>query len=236
MRSHLLTMSRMSLAYACAYGFRPDVPQFPRPSGPEAQVGSLYHDLQECHVTGRNIERKDVDPVLLGKALDILNGPVKGWLDSRKWTACEVGLAYDAETDTCTAGPRRGQDGYDSCAPMVLRGTLDLVELHLADGIVDVIDTKTGKHVENRDQLYAQAVAASRYFGVKTARVAYAYPRKTKFDVPELETLDEDALDYQAGRIARVLRKLPMSEPERGDHCWRCEAREQCPAWVSTAA
>lgn len=226
-------MSKLGLAHVCLYGFRPEVPQVERPPGPEAQVGSLYHELQECHVTGRRIER-EADPILLGKALAILNGPVKAWLDGRAWTACEIGLAYDAETDTTTVGPRRGEDGYDACGPMILRGTLDLV--HLGDGYVDVIDTKTGKHVEDRSQLYGQAVAASRYYGVKRARVAYAYPRKTKFDVPELEELDENRLDYEAGRIRRALRKLPTAEPVRGDHCWRCNAREQCPAWAATAA
>lgn len=228
-------MSKVSLAYACLYGFRPDVPQVERPPGPEAQVGSCYHDLQECYVAGRRVER-EVDPIILGKALDIFNGPVKAWLDSRTWTACEIGLAYDAEADTCTQGPRRGEPGYDDCGAMVLRGTLDLVEDHPEIDCVDVIDTKTGKHVENRDQLYVQAVAATRFYGRKRARVAYAYPRKTKFDEPVFESLDEDDLDYQAGRIARALRRLPLSEPERGDWCWRCSAREQCPAWGSTAA
>ncbi len=59
--------------------------------------------------------------------------------------------------------------------------------------------------------------------------------RKTKCDEPKWVHLDADALDEQAGRIARLLRTLPSAEPNPGDHCWRCDARPGCPAYGAEA-
>jgi hypothetical protein len=67
-------------------------------------------------------------------------------------------------------------------------------------------------------------------------RVGYLYGRKTKCDPPELETLDADRLDHEAGRIARLLRKLPMAEPNPGDHCHFCEAKPGCKAYGASRA
>jgi hypothetical protein len=117
---------------------------------------------------------------------------------------------------------------------MALRGTLDLVHVEGCAGWV--IDLKSGKKQDDYDQLYAQAVAVSRFYGLKVVHVAYAYARKTKFDEPVYEMLDADRLDLEAGRIARTLRRLPMAEPVRGEWCWRCDARQGCGAWASDAA
>lgn len=234
MRAHRLSMSKMSLAHVCAYGFRPDVEVFPRPSGPEARVGSLVHSMAEAHVKGKPMPTSG-DPAELEKATELFSAPVKAYLDSTKWTACEIGLQYDAANDATAIGPRRGEPGYGEVAPTVLSGTLDLV--HVEGDLVTVIDLKSGKIVDDTEQLRAQAVAASRLYKAKRARVGYLYARKTKCDEPKWTEFDEDALDVEAGRIARLLRVLPTSEPVPGDrHCWRCDARPGCPAYGAAQA
>lgn len=234
MRAHRLTMSKTWLADLCAHGFRMDVPIVVRPPGRPAQVGSAFHSLAEAHVKGTAAHGQADDPTIVADALALYNGPVRGFLDSRPWTGCEIGLEYDSATDTAKACPRRGEPGYEDVAAMALRGTLDLV--HVDGDEAWVVDLKTGKKENSQaSQLYAQAVAVSRFYGVSTVRVAFVYARKTKCDPPQWEALDADRLDEEAGRIARVLRKLPMAEPNRGDWCWRCDAREQCAAWTQAA-
>lgn len=118
---------------------------------------------------------------------------------------------------------------------MVLPGTLDLVLV--SDGRARVYDVKTGRMPADREQLYAQASAVSRLYGVETVEVAYARALKTKLQADDVETLDADRLDEEAGRIARVLRKLPTAEPVPSDDaCWRCSARGACPAFGAARA
>jgi len=226
-------MSKIDLAHLCQYGFRPDVERFPRAPGDAALIGTDFHALAEHHVKGTQ------PPMVREEARRLYESPVKAFLDSVKWTACEIGLEYDAENDTARPCVRRGEPGYEDVGPMALRGTLDLVRVYTVDGVdvADVIDLKTGKKDNCKtDQLYAQAVAVSRSFGIRKLRIAFAYVRKTKFDPPVFEELDEDRLDEEAGRISRTLRRLPMAEPNRGDWCWRCDARPACPAWLSDVA
>ena len=237
MKSHLLSMSRLSLAYQCAWSFRADSPQHPRPSGTPARIGSGTHSCMEAYVTTGQAPTAlpKLAPEEAAEALALFSPPVRAFIDSIPWTACEIGLRYDARTDTTTAGPRRGEPGYADIGEMVLPGTLDLV----ADepGLVTVADLNTGKHVADREQLYAQAVAAARFYDVPSARVAYVYARKTKCDPPEWETLDADALDMHAGRISRLLRKLPTVQPVAGEgYCWKCDSRPSCPAFGAEAA
>lgn len=227
-RAHHLTMSKLALAHICAYGFRPEVPQTPSHPGKPAQIGTVVHALAEAHVKGRS-HASNASPDILVEALKFYNDALKGYLNKRSWTACEIGLEYDAESDTSRPCARRGDAGYDLVGPMRIRGTLDLVAIEKDHGIVE--DLKSGKLVTDKEQLYGQAVAVARHYGLKTVDIGYLYARKTKVIEPEYERLDADAIDYQAGRLSRLLRKLPTAEPVRGDHCWRCNARPACPAW-----
>lgn len=232
MRAHHLSASKMSLAHECAYGFRDDVTQHPRPSGVQAQVGTHVHSMAEKHVKKQEIVLSD-DPNVL-EAHAMLSAPLRRFLDATKWTAWEIGLRYDARTDTACLGPRRGEPGYEDHGAMVLPMTLDGV--HVADGLVTVVDLKSGKLVDDTAQLRAQAVAASRYYGAKRARIGYVYARKTKCDEPKWIDLSEDDLDAEAGRIGRLLRTLPVAQPVPGDYCWRCDARAGCPAYGAEQA
>jgi hypothetical protein len=224
-------MSKLGIAHSCAYGFRRDVPAEPRAPGRAAQIGSLVHALVEAAVTGSSMT-EDVDATLLAEAKEIFDGPLSEFVRSKKWTVCERGYRYDAENDVCVDGPRRGEAGYEDVPEMVLPGTVDLV---IVDGCTGyVVDVKTGKPPTDSEQLHAQAVAISRRYGLSSVRVQYARALKTKLDLLNDEEFDADRLDHEAGRIRRVLRQLPMAEPNRSNaYCWRCDARGVCPEWTS---
>jgi hypothetical protein len=232
--SHRLSFSRMALAHACSWSFREDVAAVERPSGRAARIGSAVHSMVECAVKGSAVALAEDDDIV-AEAKTIFDGPLSGFVASHEWTACELGLRLDADADACTIGPRRGEAGYGEVPAMVLPGTLDLV---LVDGDkARIYDVKTGKMPEDNEQLYAQAVAVSRLYGVSKVEVAYARALKTKLQTDGVEVLDADRLDQEAGRIARVLRKLPTSQPVPGEAwCWKCSARGACPAFGAEAA
>jgi len=215
----------------CLYAFRPDVDARERAPGKEARIGSAVHKLMEQHEArknGRDVSLDGIDPSDLAAAKVIFEGPFRGWLDRHTWDACEAGLRYDAENDTTTLGPRRGEPGYDDVGPMTLIGTLDLVRV--ADGALWIPDLKTGKKDNaHPEQLYAQAVAASRLYGINTAFVGFVFARKTKCDEPAWEALDADRLDAEAGKIRRKLRMVPNAEPVVNPGCVYCNARAVCP-------
>ncbi len=221
-----LSMSRLGLAHKCGWGFRPDVTAPERPSGRAAQIGSIVHTLVEAVVNGGAVAN-DVDPTLLSEAKAIYDGPLSGFVEAGKWAVCEKGYRYDSDNDVCVDGPRRGEKGYEDHGERVLKGTVDLVAIEGCSGWV--LDVKTGAPPKDPEQLYGQAVAVSRRFGLKTVRIGYARALKTKMELLNEEVLDADRLDYEAGRIRRLLRVLPESEPTPGDWCHWCNAWQVCP-------
>ena len=223
-----MSMSASGLAAKCLYGFRLDVRQFPRPIYRATQVGTVTHHCVEKKRNGAANDHGITDTTIIADAETIFAGPLSGFVDSRPWTACEIGMRYDSINDTATEGPKRGEPGYDDVIASVLRGTLDLVHVEGDTGLV--VDVKTGKPPTDSEQLYAQAVAVSRRYKLKTVRVQYARALKTKLDILGDELLDADRLDAEAGRIARRLRLVPTSEPNAGEWCFRCDARPGCPA------
>ena len=221
-------MSKLGTATKCLHGFRGDVPTFPRPTGDPAERGKIVHSLVESRVNGTPFSY-DGSLTLLAEAKAIFAGPLTGFVDSRKWTVCERGYRYDSVNDTCVDGPRRGEPGYEDVPDHVLYGTVDLVAIEGDTALV--VDVKTGKPPKDPEQLYGQAVAISRRFGVPNARVMYARALKTKLELLDEELLDADRLDAEAGRIRRRLRLLPDAEPERGEWCWNCDTRPVCSKW-----
>lgn len=230
-------MSKLALAHQCAWSFRLDSPRHEREPGAAARIGTLVHTIVEARAKGVDA-RPDVlapmaDPTELAEAAALASPSLLAFVTSRKWTASEIGLVYDARSDVARVGPTRAS-GYGSVGAHELPGTLDLVEVR--DECVDVLDLKSGKLVQDREQLYGQAVAAARFYGVSKARVGYLYARKTKCDEPQWEELDADRLDEEAGRIAKLLRHLPVSKPVANPDCWKCDSRPSCPAFGAARA
>lgn len=235
--SRRLSMSKMGLALICSHSFRDGVPLAPREAGARARVGTHTHGLIDAKINGVRYKADDVNLEEFAEAKGLFDSAMK-WIEPRRprLLKCEVGVRSDTATDTAVWGPRRGQAGYDDHGPRILKGTLDLV-LRGEDGVLEVVDVKTGKkEYASHAQLYAQAVGVSRIYREGRVRVGFLYPRKTKCDEPEWEELDEDRLDEEAGRISRVVRTLPMAEPVRGEHCWKCDANFMCKAFNATAA
>jgi hypothetical protein len=218
----------------CLYWAREEAVRF-ETAGRAAKVGSLVHLFCELYLKGETVKVEDVDPLILADAMALFTDHLKAWLEPWRGAFVEVGLRYDAEQDMSEVGPRRGEPGYDEHGPMILKGTLDLARIE--GGVAWIADLKTGSRSNvHPEQLHSQAVAFSRLpiartMGVTKVNVGFAFVRKTKAPVPEWETLDEDRLDLEAGRIRKALRMLPTAEPQRGDWCWRCSARGACPAW-----
>jgi hypothetical protein len=238
-------MSRVPLAAVCGYPWAEGAPEWnERPSGKEARAGSVTHKLSDAHLKSTAekpvvADLSEFDATAIAEGTSYFEGSLRGWISKRAWTHSELGIRYDAERDEATIVEGRGPNGYDDSGDghMVIRGTLDLVELWRDDSerlCVDNVDIKTGQaknaHVE---QLYVQAVGVSRLFDPHMVRVGFVFPRKTKVIEPEWEVLDRDRLDEEAGKIARILRTLPNAEPKPGDHCFRCPmGRGLCPAYA----
>lgn len=235
MRSHTLSGSKVNLALACAYSFRPDVEVTERPPGLPARLGTAAHGLAEDWFHERAARELGAD--VAQKARRIADSLI-GWMTPRRHRILysEVGLRYDAENDTATLGPKRGEPGYADVGPMVLPMTLDLA-LRGLDKVLEVIDVKTGqKKYVHQDQVDVQGLALARMLGEPEARVGFIYPRLTKCDEPEMTVLDDNALDLRAGEIHDLMRRLPMAEPQPGEWCWRCDARPICPAFQADRA
>lgn len=230
-----LTASKVHAARQCGYRFRSDVRTRPRESGKAAILGTAAHEMLESALRREVREVGDSEEQRLA-VRHAANATA--WVQEFERTLpgptivrhIERGFVYDLRNDTAEFGPRRGEPGYNDSPRGCIRGTFDLV--WIADGEIWVVDYKTGK-VENAhiDQLYAQAVAASRIFGVKTVHIGFLFSRLTKVIPPKFETMHEDELDVEAGRLGMLARKLPTAEPTPGEWCRWCEVIPgDCPA------
>lgn len=152
-------------------------------------------------------------------------------------TACEIKLVYDTATDTARQVDEAkypGARNYGPCAWSEIPVTLDLVwDVPAFDGVV-VRDLKTGKKdYAHREQLLVQALAASRFYGRKKARIGFLWGRKTKCEADSLEMLDEAALEEASWEFAAVMAGIPVARPLTGQHCFFCPGRSVCPAHAS---
>lgn len=235
MKAHHLSASKVDLALCCSWWARPDTEQQDRPPGEKAARGTVVHKASDCFQKGLALPAMDEEAAAL-------------WISLRAWeervepfTHSEIPLLYDAENDTttpCQMG--ESERDYLGVTPMHIPMRLDLVR---ADGDgVRVVDIKTGSKANSAPphenlQLATQAVAAARHFGVDRVSVGLVHPMKTKVHEPEWFELDADALDAHAGKLYRVLRTLPLAEPNRGSWCFRCPIGPakgfvtKCPAW-----
>ncbi len=240
-KAHNLSASKVDLALHCSYFARPDVLLPERPSGPSAVRGNTVHKASDCYHKGLPMPEFHGDTGALWLTL-------KGWIDGQApFTHSEIALLLDVENDTaalCEVG-ELGERDYLGVTALKIPMRLDLVRW---DGVtLDVVDLKTGarKNVSpeaENVQLATMGLAAARYFGAAQVRVGLVFPLKTRVHAPEWHVLDADALDLHAGKLHRLLRGLPTSEPMKGDHCWSCPmglARgfaTPCPAYQTDEA
>jgi hypothetical protein len=147
--------------------------------------------------------------------------------------ASEVAIIYDAATDTARKVEPTGPREYGAIGPTEIPTTLDLVWIH-DDDTITIRDLKTGKKPAHMEQLYIQALAATRLYGKQRARVGFLWARRTKCEADPLEDLGPGELEAESWRAASVLRRLPVAQPVSGDACWFCPARPQCPAHDTT--
>ncbi len=222
-----LSGSRYHLAVVCSYPVRPDVEVEDRPAGQAARIGTAVHGMVDAYVRGEPepefVEALEAAPI----ARRVLT-----WLDTQpRPHSSEIAIAYDPTTDTARKLDVTSHRAYGELAPTEVPTTLDL--LWLEDGAVVVRDLKTGaKGSAHVEQLYFQALAATRLLGVSRARVGFLWGRKTKCEADALEELGPGELEVESWRASSIVRRLPVAQPTPGDHCRRywCPAFSSCPA------
>ena len=219
-----LSGSKIHLAYACGYAFRPDVNPAEREPGAAAMLGNEVHDGADALVKGT------YEPSMYDAESRKYIEQVRLWLeDVGKPTASEIAVIYDTEKDTARqVFPKKHRD-YGPTSPMEIPTTLDLV--WRGPNSVVVRDLKSGsKQHAHREQLVIQALAVSRLYDVPAAEVGFLFARKTKCVAEPLEALTAEDLDAEAWRASALMRSLPIAQPQPGRHCWFCDARPICPA------
>ena len=241
--AHWLSPSGWALAEECLYWANGDLYHDRGAPGGAALVGTCVHSMAEAYTKGMigfgEFESINFDgifskyaPEVVAVAKPIFES-LKGWLKkSYKWTHCETGFLYDAETDTSKEWVRRGMDGYHDHGPMQVPGTIDLLAL---DGTTAIIfDIKTGKKQNSHEsQLKIQAIGMARLLGVTTCKVGFVYPRKTKVDQVDIGLYMTFELDKIAAEVKATLARVPISTPTPGLHCWRCPlGKAACPAFA----
>lgn len=163
--------------------------------------------------------------------------------------AAEVALAWNPMTDTGRELGRGLSRDYSGALPEELVGTVDLLALLDADGVI-VIDWKfLFGHVtpvrKNR-QMRRLALLAARAYGRRRVVVRIIRPRENARPWVEEAEFDAwdlgDIADEQRAMVARVdAARAPGAHVGLvvGDHCNRCHSNRFCPAyttWVSSVA
>lgn len=234
MKAHQLSGSKIETGAQCLYWARPEVVHPYRPMSKAASKGVKVHKAAERYV--KELPHQQMDP-----GSESLWSTLKRYLEQRGFDHSEVALLYNAELDiakACETG--EGERDYLGVCKDSLPMRLDLVRF---DGVdLTVVDIKTGSKPNTEPartnlQLATQAVAASRFYGVKSVTVGLAFPMKTKLH-EDYWVLGEEDLDSHAGKLRRMLRTIPEAQPIKGDKCRRCPIGPDrnypstCPAWA----
>lgn len=242
MKAHHLSGSKIHLAMEhCSYWARPEIVHPARPLGAPARRGNTVHKASDCNHKGDPLPEFHDDTGALWAQL-------KTWLASEApYTHSELPLLYDAEHDAatiCETG-ELGERDYLGVTALKVPMRLDL--LRVGEGVAWIADIKTGSISKDMAapvniQLASAAVAVSRLFGVERVHVGLVVPMKTKCHAPSWYEMDTDKLDLHAGRLHRTLQMLPTSQPNVGDHCFRCPIgpakghMAECPGWAQDEA
>lgn len=230
----------MELALICGFWARTEIERPERPLGKAGRIGNRVHKLCELHFNGG-----DSEP--MGDAEEEREAQrkwasLKVWLGERVFQA-EIGLLYDVihrKTEYVQMGPGGDRD-YLGVTSHTIPMRLDLLRI---DGTkAEIIDIKTGsasnvQPAEYNAQLKTAALAVSRMWPDLTAfRVGLAYPLLTKVNT-DYSSYTRADLDEYARVLRATMLRLPVSEPAKGQHCWKCPIGPSkgfvstCPAWA----
>lgn len=256
--SSRLSASRLALAGACLYPFRPDVPWADTGDVHARRLGTATHDLIAARINGRPEKELEEDVAEDAWAFyasweierwpSILLGP-----DER---AAEVTLALNPVTGEARVLGKDLARDYSGAKEGELVGTADLVQVDRpreiprnAGGgtmrgtpVVWITDWKTGMKrgsAEKNAQLRFLAAAAARAYGAEQVYVTLCYvrPEGVELDTAmftgfELDTIIPEELRALVDDAAKG-----DAEPSLGPHCdglgddLFCPARLVCPAY-----
>ena len=159
----------------------------------------------------------------------------------------EVTLSWDYQRDSGRVLGRRLERAYSMAGPTEYVGTADY--LRISDGVVHVIDLKTGHgdvpHPSRNAQLRFLALAACRAHGVSQAKLGIFHAPEGRapwwqwadVDAFELEVIAADlrTLAERIGYARRDAAKGTTPWLRLGEHCTYCPARFECPARTAMA-
>lgn len=239
---HHLSASKVDLALNCSYWAREDVELPSSPPGRSARIGTQVHAMAEAEGKGS----QPPDPIVVDEQSEAegIYKTLRVWVANRvalPMAAHEYAIVYDTQNDTTRHVFTASSRDYGPIAPSEIPMTIDLF-FRRADGGAELYDYKTGKKSNVSSaainmQIATMAVAVSRLVGTDKVTGGLVFPMKTKC-TEDVATLDGDALDEHAGRLRKLLRMLPESQPNKGEWCWRCELKKAgtCPAYKEQAA
>jgi len=146
----------------------------------------------------------------------------------------EKPYAYDVASGLSRVLPSEGERDYSKATATEVPGTVDVVVVAAADGLVITIDLKTGKPPktlrEYREQVEHNALCAADVAGVSRAIVMIAHitPAGVEVDVAHLGPLE---LAEVAESLATTVASVPTAEPRPGPWCFEkwCPALTVCP-------
>jgi hypothetical protein len=152
----------------------------------------------------------------------------------------EVGLVYDAATDTARELPKGEHRAYGELLPSEIPMTLDLLHVDGSAGYVaDLKGSSFGghAHVSEHAQLATNALAVARAFMLDEVHV-YLLNMDAGTITPHEHVYDAAGLDGIAAQQVARLARIPDSTPQPGAHCadLYCPALTVCPATQRTVA
>ena len=253
-----LTGSKIQLALACGYAFRPDAVTHARPElGEAAALGNAEHELIETEPEAVDEEdaTQDAFAALVARDSRVEDAIIKHGLSAAAaedlcamheawaewWPTWHGGRVFERETPyawdvarwTSRRLPSQGQRDYSAAAGCELPLTIDAVHIDKEQRHGVVLDWKTGRlpqpPVAEHAQLLTAALCVAHAHRLDTMRIALVRVRPGKVWTDEV-TLDVFELDAWASRLARVTSDLQSSEPTPGRHCveGHCPALSAC--------
>jgi len=153
----------------------------------------------------------------------------------------EVKVAYDVATRVGRIVGAAAGRGYGELGPFEIAGSIDALGVDREDGVVVIVDWKTGyadvdPAVRNW-QLWGYALAACRALGYDRARLIVAYTNRGRIDQHELDALDLadfaerlERLHARVGSLKAARDRGETLDTREGPWCRHCASKPFCPS------